>query len=171
MFLSTLGLKGDRVVRTALPKSNDNRVKHEPDKKKSEEISALMISYIRGYNPCKSHYRRSHATNRLYISPEYTISSMHKDYCEKFPHSLASYSYYQKKVKSLNISFVKIREEEWKSCELHSVQLKDVHLLKDADHHIVDPDENRKKKTFTECNTCDSYTTHYIKGYRSAINV
>ena len=45
MFLSTLGLKGDRVVRTALAKSNDsrtdicdNRGKHEPGNKKSEEI-------------------------------------------------------------------------------------------------------------------------------------
>ena len=84
---------------------------------------------------------------------------MHKDYCEKFPHSLVSYSYYQRKVKSLNISFVKLGEE-CESCELHSIHLKDVHLLKDADHHIVDPDGKRKKKTFAECNTCDNYTTH-----------
>ena len=53
IFLSTLGLKGDRVVRTTLAKSNDsrtdicdNRGKHEPGNKKSEEISALVISHI-----------------------------------------------------------------------------------------------------------------------------
>ena len=46
---------------------------------------------------------------------------------------------------------------------MHSIHLKDVHLLKDADHHIVDPDGERKKKTFTECNTCDNYTTHITK--------
>ena len=115
MFLSTLGLKGDRVVRTVLAKPNDSRTdnrycdncgKHEPGNKKSEEISVLVISHIRGYNPCISHYRPFHATNRLYISLEFTISSMHKDYCEKFPHLLVSYSHYQKKVRSLNIIFV-----------------------------------------------------------------
>ena len=36
---------------------------------------------------------------------------------------------------------------------MHSIHLKDLHSLKDADHHIVDSDRNRKKKTFTECNT------------------
>ena len=119
MFLNTLGLKRDRVVRTALVKSNDsrtdicdNRSKHEPGNKKSEEISALVISYIQGYNPCISHYHRSHAPNHLYILPGYTISSMYKDYCEKFPHSLVSYSYYQRKLKSQNISFVRQGEEE-----------------------------------------------------------
>ena len=111
-----------------------------------------VISHIRGYNPYISHYRQSHAPNHLYVLPEYTISSMHKDYCEKFPHSLVSCSYYQRKVRSLNISFVKLEEEECESCELHSIHLKDVHLLKYADHHIVNPDGKRKKKTFTECN-------------------
>ena len=48
-----IGLKGNRVVRTALAKSNDsrtdicdNRGKHEAGNKKSEEISALVISHI-----------------------------------------------------------------------------------------------------------------------------
>ena len=170
MFLSTLGLKGDRVVRTVLAKPNDSRTdmcdnfgKHEQGNKKSEEISALVISHIRGYNPCISHYRPFHVPNRLYISLEFTIISMHKDYCEKFPHLLVSYSYYQKKVKSLNIIFVKLVEKDCESCELHSIHLKDVHLLKDADHHIVDPDRKRKKKTFTESNTCDNYTTRISK--------
>ena len=63
----------------------------------------------------------------------------------------------------LNISFVYLGEEECESCELHSIHLKDVHSLKDADHHIVDPDGKRKKKTFTECNTCDNYTRYISK--------
>ena len=169
MFLNTLGLKGDRVVRTVLAKPNDSRTdicnncgKHEPGNKKSEEISALGISHIRGCNPSISHYRRFHVPNSLYISLEFTISSMHKDYCEKFPHLFVSYTYYQKKVKSLNISFVLV-EEDCESCELHSIHLKHVHLLKDADHHIVDSDRKRKNKTFTECNTCDNYTTRISK--------
>ena len=36
-------------------------------------------------------------------------------------------------------------------------------MLKDADHHSIDPDRKRKKKTFTECNTCDNYTTRISK--------
>ena len=43
MFFSTLGRKGDRVIRTGLVKCNgsrtyicDNRGKHEPGNKKSE---------------------------------------------------------------------------------------------------------------------------------------
>ena len=167
MFLSTLGLKGDRVVRTALAKSNDsradicdNRGKHEPGNKKSEEISALVISHIQGYNPCISHYRRSHAPTRLYISPEYTISSMQKDCCEKLPHSLVSYSYYRRKVKSLNISFVKLGEEECESCKLHSINLKDVRLFVKRCRSSYRRSRWKEKK---ECNTCDNYTTHISK--------
>ena len=52
-------------------------------------------------------------------------------------------------------------EVEWiQSCnKLYSIHLKDFHLLKDADHHIVHPDGKRKYETFTECNTYDNYTT------------
>ena len=38
-----------------------------------------------------------------------------------------------------------------------------LYLLKDADHRIVDPDGKRKKKNFSECNTCDNYTRHISK--------
>ena len=38
-----------------------------------------------------------------------------------------------------------------------------LYLLKDADHRIVDPDGKRKKKKFSECNTCDNYTRHISK--------
>lgn len=57
-----------------------------------------------------------------YISPEFTIMPMYQDFCIKHLDVTILFLHYYKKVKSLNISFVKFGEEE---CEKsHSSILK-----------------------------------------------
>ena len=88
MFLRTLGFKSDLIMRTALPKTadtrneiiNDDRGRLDPANKKSQEMEGKVVSHIKKYNPPISHYRQAHAPNRLYISPEHSISLMHKDF-------------------------------------------------------------------------------------------
>ena len=78
---------------------SDKRGKTEPANKKNSETSDLFNHHILGYNPSKSHYRRSHVPNRLYISPEHNISVMFKDFCSRYEDVNISYAYYYKKKK------------------------------------------------------------------------
>ena len=118
MFLRTLGFKSDHVMRTALSKTadtryqivNDNRGRQDPADNKPQEMAKGVVSHIKKYNPYISHYRRFHAPDRLYISPEHSVSSVHKDFIACYPDYRVSYSYNQNKVKNLNISFVKLGE-------------------------------------------------------------
>ena len=86
---------------------SDKRGKHTPAIQKMK-ISQLVIDHTQKFRPCISHYRRAHAPNRLYISPEFSITSMYQDFYTEHPNVTMSYVYYYKKVKSLNISFVKL---------------------------------------------------------------
>lgn len=127
MFLSTLGLTTDKIIQTALSKSNslglsnlsERRGSSSSSKKKPEDVADKVLNHISMSNPNTSHYRRAHAPNRLYISPEYNITMMYKDFCSSYPDKKVSYTYYYGKVKSMNISFVKLGEEECERCDLH----------------------------------------------------
>ena len=140
-FLSTLGLTGGRVIRTVLSKTSTSRMtnisdksgKHTPAIQKKEEIYQLVIDHIQKFHPCISRYRRASAPNRLYISPEFTITSMYQDFCTEHPDVTISYVSNYKKVKSFNISFVKLGEEECEKCDLHEKHLEDCHRLSTAE--------------------------------------
>ena len=54
-------------------------VDKDPADKLSQEIAERVVSHIEKYNPSISHYRQAHAPKRLYISPEHSVSSIHKD--------------------------------------------------------------------------------------------
>ena len=85
MFLVTLGLKGDKRIErihkktstTRLSDISDQRGKLESSNKFSDDIVNCVMGHIKKFNPSISHYRRKHAPNRLYISPEYSVTSMH----------------------------------------------------------------------------------------------
>ena len=124
--LSTLGLTSGRIIRTAIAKragnlikcSPDQRGRHIPPHKIQDTVVEVMRSHINSYGPCISHYRRSHAPNRLYLSPEFTISDMFSDFKEKYPDKSVHYSSYYRVVR-MKISFVKLGEEECQVCDSH----------------------------------------------------
>ena len=93
MFLYTLGLATDKMVQTALSKTTDTRLtdisdqrgKHIPSTKLDEDTVKAVIDHINKFNRSISHYRRMHAPNRLYISPEFNVTYVHNDFCESNP--------------------------------------------------------------------------------------
>ena len=93
---------------------SDKRGKATPANKKYSETSDLVNHHILGYNPSISH-----APNRLYTSPEH------------------------KKVKKMNISYVKLGEEECKRCDFHDKHIEEIHKLEKDE--LSKPDENGKK--------------------------
>ena len=107
--------------------------------------------------PCISHYRRARAPNRLYTSPEFTITSMYQDFCTEHPDVTISYVYYYKKVKSLNIIFVKLGEEESEKCDLHEKHPEDCHRLSKAEFCEISVDGGKHMKTFDGCDDCVNF--------------
>ena len=60
----------------------------------------------------------------------------------------------------MNISFVKLGEEECERCDLHDKHLEDIHKL--DKHELSNPDENEKygKPIFVDCADCVDFEFH-----------
>ena len=72
------------------------------------------------------------AMPHLYLPSELTIVEMYRDFvqeCEEENMKAYSYSVYQKKVKSFNISFAKLGEEQCEDCHEHLQHLKESNNL------------------------------------------
>ena len=91
-------------------------------------VSEAIENHIKSYGRSISHYRRKHAPNRLYLSPEFTVSSMFNDFNERHPEHEIHYSTYYRAVRAMKISFVKLGEEEYEMCDEHEHHLVDVHI-------------------------------------------
>ena len=72
-------------------------------------------------------------------------------FCSRCEDVKISCVYYYKKVHKINISFVKLGEEECERCELCDKHLEDINKLEK--HELSKPDENgkNKKSTFVNC--------------------
>jgi len=149
-FLRTLGYTSDKVITVtlknckegAITPSSDKRGKHIPGNKLPEESQEVIINHIKSFNPSVSHYRREHAPNRLYLSPELTIKYLFDDFKERHPEIKVSYDRYKKEVARMNISFVKLGEEECEDCIMY---------------------ENHEHGNIEEgnpCETCNSWKAH-----------
>ena len=77
-----------------LQPSTDSCGRNEPTNKLPESVTQIVKEHIMLYNPCISHYRGEHVPFRLYISPKFTIRSMHQDFCESHQIKI-SYSFYR----------------------------------------------------------------------------
>ena len=122
MFLDTLGFTSNQKIVSVcerFEKGNaevqEQRGKTQPKNKKGEEVITLVHDHIFSFHPSISHYRRKHAPLRLYLSPEINMTTMYKDFCEKFP-DMVSYEFYRQRIKEYNISFCKLGEEECDFC-------------------------------------------------------
>ena len=98
------------------------------------------------YKPSISHYRRQHAPNKSYISPEQTITTMYKNFCESYNEIKISYHLYRRQLKSLNISFVKLGEEECEICDGHENHLMQTHSLQKNETTTNENDNNQRAK-------------------------
>ena len=171
MFLRTLSFKSNRIMITKTADTrndvfNDNRGRQDPANKKSQKMAERVVSHIKKYDPSISHYRQAHAKNRLYVLPEHSVSSMHKDFIAWYPDDRISYSYCQNKVKSFNISFVKLGEEECEICKLHITHLKVEHMLSEIEH--TQSTDGRSTDGSPNCSKCESFK-EYRNSNRSPI--
>ena len=167
MFFATLGLTEDRVIRTVLSETttstmaniSDKRGKHTLAIQKKDKSYQLVIDHIQKLRPCISYYQRAHALNRLYICPEFTITSMYQDCCREHLDIMISNVYYYKNIKSLNIIFVKF-SKEYEKCDLHEKHLENCHQLSKVEFCEISIDRVRHMKTFYGCDDCVNFTKH-----------
>ncbi|CAH1099364.1 unnamed protein product [Psylliodes chrysocephalus] len=78
--------------------------------------SDLVIAHIKSFKPNISHYRRSHAPQRLYLPSDLSVQKLYNYFNSKHPNT-CPYEYYRKAIWSLNISFVQLGHEECEFCE------------------------------------------------------
>ena len=134
-FMRTLGFTADKAITTALSPSEDGtsritvpsdmRGRHVPSNKIADQVKSLIQQHIESYHPSVSHYRREHAPLRRYLAPEITITDMHENFITKYPEHKCSYEFYRSVVSSMNISFVKLGEEECEVCLEHELHNRD----------------------------------------------
>ena len=130
MFLTTLGYKktNDRLIKTAMKYKHENNISAPKDMRGRHRLGQKSVHYgvvrdhINSFNPSISHYRREHAPNRLYLPSEITITLMHDDFKEKFPDKKCSFTTYRDTVRNMNISFIKLGEEECEICLRRQIQ-------------------------------------------------
>ena len=167
MFIHTLGYTTPKVVEIALTGSimdnvaTDRRGKHAPKHSMKEGDERYILNHILNFHPAVAHYRSEHAPLRRYLPSELTIREMYQDYiadCEEDGLKAFSYSVYQKKVHSLNISFAKLGVEQCEDCDEHLNHLKetaqttdDVETQDPQDEHEdsspSSPSEKKERKT------------------------
>lgn len=147
-FLATLGYhpKNDAKVFRVLHTGEDDDLKEKRghhDRSSLTKDKDLISSHIMKYNPAISHYRREHAPNRLYLPSDVTITMMHADFNTLYPDSACSYEVYRRVVKSKNISFAALGNEECEACAVY-----DIH------------DCEFSKAPNTTCVTCTNHAEH-----------
>ena len=88
MFLSTLGLKSDKMITEmvhaqrqsydgAIAPAADRRGSHSPWNKWDAEVIRLLI---KSCNPAISHYKRKNAPHKRCFNPEFSIKEMYKNF-------------------------------------------------------------------------------------------
>ncbi|KAI4831013.1 hypothetical protein KUCAC02_002614 [Chaenocephalus aceratus] len=98
-------------ISTPLAPPKDQRGRHAPANKLDQKP---LHEHIESFHPTVSHYRREHAPWRRYLPSDISMKLMYADYIEK---DMCSYESYRKAVKSLNISFTKLGEEQYSARE------------------------------------------------------
>ena len=171
----TLGFLKDHVVKTAIKTTKhsivpakDKRGSFPATNKITPDVDEKVKRHILKFGPSVSHYRRAHAPYRLYISPEFDCCAMHRDYVKEHPENVVSYAYYSKMVKSLNISFVKLGEEECELCELHSNHLKETEkIAMEGDEPVCKKKKGNEKRVVDGCAVCSTFSKHTETSNRS----
>lgn len=127
----------------------DKRGRHEPANKLD---MAPLIQHIGSFHPSASHYRREHAPLRWYLPGDITMKLMFSDFIEKG--NRCSCETYRKAVKSLNISFTKLGEEECECCLLQHQHVR-------ADH---------QGEAVQNCEQCDRRQNHHSQAMETRLH-
>ena len=79
---------------------------------------AVIDEHIESFHLSVSHYRREHAPNRRYLSPELTIREMHSLFKEQHPHlrDNVGCDTYRRRKQLKNVAFTKLGNEHCEQC-------------------------------------------------------
>jgi hypothetical protein len=150
MFLGTLGYnhKNDKVL-SVLPKKrifNDNSSEQQQEllQKRRRLINEDIVKqHIESFKPAIHHYRREHAPHRRYLVDELNCTKLHKDFTEQYPEEVCSYASYNKILKSMNIAFTKLGNEECEKCQTFTLH------------------EHGKENLQPDCESCLIFEAHH----------
>jgi len=170
-FLSTLGFdaKNDRFITTVMKTPKDavcaqgtKRGKHVPANKINNE---LIKEHIMSFHPCISHYRRAHAPHRLYLPSDITVRKMYNDFKTTHPNFECCYQTYRKVVKSMNISFTKLGEEQCETCLLFE-------MSKHSHDHECNTEEcagedGQQNVSVPDCEQCSAWKDHINRAHEA----
>ena len=95
---------------------------------------------------------------------------MFEDFKKNNPDTPVKYHLYWSRLKAMNISFVKLGEEECEVCVIHSNHLSEDHGLKKKDQSIVEEDGRSRTIYLPDCKACKKFSTHmdFAKEARTA---
>lgn len=93
---------------------------YAPANKLTDNAVEIIKAYINSYHPTVLHYRREHAPLRRYLPPELTLMDMYDDFKQKHP-GISKRDHYWKTLKSINIGFAKLGEEDCDTFVMHEV--------------------------------------------------
>lgn len=108
----------NKPSKTLLPRGK-KKINDEPIKNRIETFNLVV-----------AHYRREHAPNRMYLPSEISATYMYKDFKEKFPEKHSSYEHYRNILKNMNVSFVKLGNEECEICETYNQHIKSKWIIR-----------------------------------------
>lgn len=123
-FLTTLGYvkTNDRILQDNRSDTTcDKRGKHQKTPAFDRDI---IKQHVESFNPMEPHYRREHAPLRRYLPSDLNVVHMHKDFLQKYPDQKISYELYRNQIKSMNISFARLGNEECEVCEAYNLHKK-----------------------------------------------
>ena len=121
-FKHTLGIRWNnfitKFVHTQLenPLSTPQESREGDTTQESKQTREQIINHINSFHPQLSHYKTEHAPNKRFLNPELSIRYLWRDFLENQELPKVSYSNYQKVLKSQNIGFARLSQDECDLC-------------------------------------------------------
>ena len=129
-FVALHGIKVSRLKRKILhfeKDIQDGRGKHDQHSQISIQVRDQIRHHIRLFPARESHYSRCQNTNRKYLDPSLSVTSMHQDFLKENPdlNGQAKYWLYNEIFNTeFNISFGYPRSDVCDTCERQQVEIK-----------------------------------------------
>lgn len=144
-FLSIFNITRDRLTSKVQKPDQcvrDGRGKHDNHKTISLETNEKVHNFIKNIPTVESHYCRSDAKHRKYLSAELNMTKIHSDYLTQNPENPISYELFRKIFnEDFNISFGYPRKDICKLCTKFMIEIKEE---KNKDRVKVLEDERNK---------------------------
>ena len=170
-FLRTLGYTSNKKLLCLFNKTpeqniasvSDERGRHEPTNKTSDEIINAIDLHIESANPTSSHYRLKHAPLRVYLPSELSATLLHKYFMESNPDMKVKYDIYRQRLRLKNVSFAKLGLEDCEVCIRWKEHVKreiKSEYANDGIDFVIGKLLNNVECAVDGCEICSDFTVH-----------